>query len=458
MTTEAEVTTVLAEKVSGEVITAHTAGYDDARRVWNGLIDRKPLAIVRCTGSADVAQAIRFARSAGLPLSVRGGGHNVAGTAVCDGGVVIDLSSLRRVTVDAGARRAVVGGGALWSDVDQATQAHGLATTGGLISHTGVGGFTLGGGIGWLMRRYGLSCDNLVGAEVVTAEGEVVRADVGRNPELLWALRGGGGNFGVVVSFEFELHPVSTVLAGLVMYAPGDATGVLTAYREFVDDCRDELTTVAGFVTAPPAPFVPTDVQGQPVVAVLACHCGDLATAEADLAPLKTFAEPVAQMIAPMPYTAVQSMFDEGAPFGMLAYWRTEYLGGLTDAAIDVLVQHAARNPSPLGQVHIHHLEGAVARVGESETAFCRRYAPFVVNLPSGWMEPAETDRNISWVREFSDALRPHGTGEAYPNFVGSDELDRVRAAYGPNLARLVEVKRRWDPANVFHGNLNIEP
>jgi hypothetical protein len=251
---------------------------------------------------------------------------------------------------------------------------------------------------------------------------------------------------------------VSTVLAGLVMYAPGDATSVLRAYRQFVDDCPDELTTVAGFVTAPPAPFVPPDVQGRPVVAVLACHCGDLATAEADLAPLKTFAEPLAQMVAPMPYAVVQSMFDEGSPHGMLAYWRTEYLGGLTDAAIDVLVQHAACNPSPLGQVHIHHLEGAVARVGESETAFCRRYAPFVVNLPAGWIEPGESERNIGWVREFSDALRPHGTGEAYSNFVGGDELDRVQAAYGPNLARLVEVKRRWDPENVFRGNLNITP
>jgi hypothetical protein len=220
----------------------------------------------------------------------------------------------------------------------------------------------------------------------------------------------------------------------------------------------DELTTVAGFVTAPPAPFVPPDVQGRPVVAVLACHCGDLAAAEADVMPLKTFAEPVAQMIAPMPYVAVQSMFDEGAPFGMLAYWRTEYLGELSDPAVDVLAEHAARNPSPLGQVHIHHLEGAVARVAEGETAFCRRYAPFVVNLPAGWMDPAESEQNISWVRDFSDALRPHGTGEAYPNFVGSDDLDRVRAAYGPNLARLMEVKRRWDPDNVFRGNLNITP
>jgi FAD/FMN-containing dehydrogenase len=453
-----DVTSALAERISGEVITEDTPGYDAARRVWNGLIDRRPLAIVRCTGSADIAQAIQFARAAGLPLTVRGGGHNVAGSSVRDGAVVVDLSPLRDVTVDAGSRRAAVGGGALWSDVDQATQVHGLATTGGLISHTGVGGFTLGGGIGWLMRRHGLACDNLVGAEVVTADGDVVRADAWQNPELLWALRGGGGNFGVVSRFELELHPVSTVLAGLVMYAPADATSVLAAYGQFVDDCPDELTTVAAFVTAPPAPFVPPDVQGRPVVAVLACHCGDLGAAEADLAPLKTFAEPLAQMIAPMPYTAVQSMFDEGAPHGMLAYWRTEYLGGLTDAAIDVLVEHSARNPSPLGQVHIHHLEGAVARVGESETAFCRRYAPFVVNLPAGWMEPAESERNVGWVRDFSDALKPHGTGEAYSNFVGGDELDRVQAAYGPNLARLVEVKRRWDPENIFRGNLNITP
>lgn len=453
-----DVTSALVERISGEVIWEDTPGYDAARRVWNGLIDRRPLAIVRCTGPTDIAQAVQLARSAGLPLSVRGGGHNVAGSSVRDGAIVIDLSRMRDVAVDTAGRRAAVAGGALWSDVDQATQMHGLATTGGLISHTGVGGFALGGGIGWLMRRYGLSCDNVVGAEVVTADGDVVRADAGQNPELLWALRGGGGNFGVVSRFDLELHAVGTVLAALVMYAPADATSVLAAYRQFVDDCPDELTTVAGFLTAPPAPFVPADVQGRPVVAVLACHCGDLATAQADVAPLTTFAEPLAQMIAPMPYVAVQSMFDAGAPHGMLAYWRTEYLGGLTDAVIDVLVQHAAHDPSPLGQVHIHHLEGAVARVGESETAFCRRYAPFVVNLPAGWMEPAESERNISWVREFSDALRPHATGEAYSNFVGGDDLDRVHAAYGPNLTRLVEVKRRWDPENVFRGNLNITP
>jgi FAD/FMN-containing dehydrogenase len=454
----ADVTTALAEAVSGEVITPKSAGYEDARRVWNGLIDRRPVAIARCTGAADVAQAIQLARSAGLPLSVRGGGHNVAGSSVCDGGVVIDLSPLREVTVNAGAMRAEVGGGALWSDVDQATGAHGQATTGGIISHTGVGGFTLGGGIGWLMRRYGLTCDNLVGAEVVTATGEVVRAEADENPDLLWALRGGGGNFGVVTSFEFELHPVSTVLVSLVMYSPRDARQVLAAYRQFVDDCPDELTTVAAFITAPPAPFVPAEVQGQPVVSVLACHCGDLAAAEKDVAPLTTFAEPVAQMTAPMPYPVLQTMFDDGAPQGLLAYWRTEYLGELSDAAIGVLAEHAARNPSPLGQVHIHHLEGAVARVAESETAFCRRYAPFVVNLPAGWMDPAETEKNISWVREFSDALRPLGTGEAYTNFMGGDDLDRVRAAYGPNLERLTEVKRRWDPDNVFRANLNITP
>jgi FAD/FMN-containing dehydrogenase len=455
---EVDVTTALAGKISGEVIAARTAGYDDARRVWNGLIDRRPLAVVRCGGPADVIQAIQFARSEGLPLSVRGGGHNVAGSSICDRGVVIDLSSLREVTVDAGARRAAVGGGSLWSDVDKATQTHGLATTGGIISHTGVGGLTLGGGIGWLMRRYGLACDNLVGAEVVTAAGDVVQTDSDQDPELFWALRGGGGNFGVVTRYEFELHPVSTVLAALVMYEPRDAAVVLTAYRQFVDDCPDELTTVATFLTAPPAPFVPTEVQGQPVVAVLACHCGGRAAAEADVASLTTFAKPLAQMIAPVPYAVLQSMFDDGAPRGILAYWRTEYLGSLTDAAIDVLVEHAARDPSPLGQVHIHHLEGAVARVGEGETAFCRRYAPFVVNLPAGWMDPADTDQNIRWVSEFSDALRPHGTGDVYPNFVGSDELDRVREAYGPNLGRLVEVKRHWDPDNVFRGNLNIKP
>lgn len=458
MTTDTDIATTLAAKLSGEVITAQSADYEVARRVWNGLIDRRPHAIVRCTGTADVAEAIRLARAAGLPLSVRGGGHNVAGTAVCDGGVVIDLSNMRQVAVDPSALRAAVGGGAHWSDVDQATQEHGLATTGGIISHTGVGGFTLGGGIGWLMRRHGLACDNLVGAEVVTANGDVVHVDSNENPDLFWGLRGGGGNFGVVTRFEYELRPVGTVLVGLVLYSMDDATQVLTEYRRFVDDCPDELTTVADFITAPPAPFVPPEVQGQQVLAVLGCHCGDIAGAQADMAPLGSFARPVGQMIAPMPYAVLQSMFDDGAPHGMLAYWRTEYLGELSDGAIDVIVEHTARNPSPLGQVHIHHLEGAVARVAEGDTAFCRRYAPFVVNLPAGWMDPADSERNIRWVREFSEALRPHGTGEAYTNFAGSDDLDRAQAAYGPNLKRLVEVKRRWDPDNVFRGNLNIRP
>jgi len=448
----------LAGAISGAVITAQSAEYDTARRVWNGLIDRSPLAIAMCTGPNDVAAAIGYARSAGVTLSVRGGAHNVAGTAVCDGGIVIDLSSMNDVTVDARALRASVGGGARWSDLDGATQPHGLGTTGGIISHTGVGGFTLGGGIGWLMRKHGLACDNVVGADVVTADGRRVRADANDNPDLFWAIRGGGGNFGVVTRFEFQLHPVSTVLIAIVMFAQRDAKAVLNAYREFVDDCPDELTTVIDFMSAPPAPFVPENVQGQPVVAVLACYSGDLSAGEAAVAPLTVFAEPLAQLIAPMPYAVVQSMFDDGAPPGMLAYWRTEYLGGLTDGSMDVLVEHAARQPSPMGQVHVHHVEGRVARIGESETAFCRRYAPFVVNLPAGWMDPGETDANVRWVRDFSDALKPHGTGEAYTNFLGGDELDRVQAAYGPNLPRLVEIKRRWDPDNVFRGNLNIRP
>ena len=453
-----DVTSALADRISGEVITPNTTGYDEARRVWNGLIDRRPLAVVRCATAADVAETVRYARSAGVPLTVAGGRHNVAGSAVRDGAVVVDLSPMRDVRVDPGTKRASAGGGALWGDVDQATQAHGLATTGGLISHTGVGGFTLGGGIGWLMRRHGLTCDNVVGAEVVTAAGDVVHANAEEHADLLWALQGGGGNFGAVTRFEYRLHPVSTVLVGLLMYAPRDASHVLQGYRQFVDDCPDELTTAAVFITAPPAPFVPPEVQGTPVVAVLAAHCGDAAAAAADVAPLKSLAEPVAELIAPMPYTALQTMFDEGAPHGILAYWRTEYLSGLDDAAVDVLVEHAARNPSPLGQVHIHHLEGAVSRVAEGDTAFCRRYAPFVVNIPAGWMDPAETDRNIGWVREFSDALRPHGTGETYTNFAGSDDTGRLESAYGPNLPRLMEVKRRWDPDNVFRANLNITP
>ena len=458
MTAPTELPSRLAGEISGEVITPDSESYDSARRVWNGLIDRRPAAIARCASAEDVARAVLFARSAGLPLTVRGGGHNVAGSAVRDGALAIDLSPLRQVSVDPAAARATVEGGALWHDVDSATQQHGLATTGGLISHTGVGGLTLGGGIGWLMRRHGLTCDNLEAAEVVTADGQVVRASADENPDLLWALRGGGGNFGVVTRFEFALHPVSTVAFGLAMYAPADAAVVLAAYGAFTDGCPDELTTFAAFITAPPAPFVPEAVQGTPVLAVMGCHCGDLAAGQADLAPLAGFAQPVAQMIGPMPYGVVQTLFDEGAPHGVLAYWRTEYLGELDEGTIATLVEHSSRNPSPLGQVHIHHLEGALARVGETQTAFARRYAPFVVNLPAAWMDPAQTEANITWVREFSEALRPHGTGESYVNFSGADESDRLEAAYGPNLPRLMELKRRWDPENLFRGNLNVKP
>jgi FAD/FMN-containing dehydrogenase len=449
---------VLAGRLAGEVITEESPAYEEARRVWNGLIDRRPRAVVRVAGKDDVARSVEVARAADLHLTVRGGGHNVAGSAVADGGVMIDLSRLRSVTVDTERRRARVGGGALWSDVDAATQEQGLATTGGLISHTGVGGFTLGGGIGWLMRRHGLTCDNLVGAEVVTADSRVVHAGDEGDAELLWALRGGGGNFGVVTEFEFALHPIGPVTLGLFMYAPADARTVLRAWHQFTEDCPDELTTLAAFITAPPAPFVPPEVQGQPVVAVLGCHIGDPKAANRDLAPLQGFARPLVPMVAPMPYTVLQGMLDEGAPRGLLAYWRTEYLGGLGDEVIDVLVEHASRNPSPLGQVHIHHLEGAVARVGEAETAFSRRYAPYVVNLPAGWTDPADSDRNIAWVRDFSEALRPLGTGDAYLNFLGADEQDRVHAAYGPNYDRLVEVKRRYDPDNIFRANVNIRP
>jgi FAD/FMN-containing dehydrogenase len=448
----------LTETLSSEVIVDTHPRYDETRKVWNGLIDHRPAAIVRCGSADDVARTIEFTRGAGLPLSVRCGGHNVAGSSVCDGGIVIDLSLMRTVSVHEQALRATVGGGALWADVDGATSPHGLATTGGLISHTGVGGLTLGGGIGWLMRRYGLACDNLTGAEVLTADGRVLRANDQDNPDLYWALRGGGGNFGVVTEFEFSLHPVSTVLAGMVMFDAKDAPAVLRAYRDYVDDCPDELTTMTAFITAPPAPFVPPDVVGRPVVAVLVCHCGDVASAHESVAPIPGFAAPLVQMLAPMPYSAWQGALDEGAPHGILAYWRTEFLGGLSDAVIDVLVDHASRDPSPLGQVHVHHLEGAVARVGEHDTAFARRYAPFLVNIPAGWFDPAETEQNVSWVRDFSDALRPLSTGEAYTNFVGTDELQRVDAAFGVNLDRLRQVKRTYDPDHVFRGNLSIAP
>lgn len=447
----------LQASLRGQLIDPNGAEYETARRVWNGMIDRRPALIARCTGAADVIASAAFAREHGLEIAVRGGGHNVAGNAVCDDGLVIDLSGMRSVRVDPDRRTAYAGPGCTWADFDHETQAFGLATTGGLVSTTGIAGFTLGGGIGWLVRKHGLACDNLRSVDLVTAEGRLLHASAAENEELFWGVRGGGGNFGVVTSFEYQLHPVGAVVGGLVLHPLARAGELLHFYRDFVTGAPDELTTLVVILTAPPMPFIPQALHGTVMIAIVVCYAGEAAKGEEAVRPLRQFGPPAVDLIGPMPYVALQQMFDAGAPAGLQNYWKSAYLRGLDDAVIDTLCSYAERLPGPLCAVHLHHLGGAVARVPERATAFAYRDAAFVLNIPSLWADPADSDAVIAWTRSFFDAVQPYTEG-AYVNFLGAEGEERVRAAYGGNYERLAALKARYDPNNVFHFNQNIRP
>lgn len=453
----------LRARFQGQLITPRDPSYGDVRRVWNGMIDRYPALIARCTDPDDVAAAIALARDQGMPLAVRGGGHSAAGFGTCDGGVVIDLSPIRRVDVDPLARRARVGGGATWADVDGATQAHGLAVTGGLVTHTGVGGLTLGGGIGHLMRRCGLTCDNLTRAELVSAEGTTMTATSNENADLLWGLRGGGGNFGVVTRFEYQLHEVGpTVLAGALMYPLTEGAEVLRFYRGWADSVPDAMTSVVALRAAPPAPFVPTELHWQPVVAIAVCWSGPIEQGSAVLEPLRRFKRPLVDRVAPKPYLEHQQMFDATALHGRRNYKRNLNLAGLPDGAIALLIEHSMRRTSPHSLTLIFQLGGAVARVGEGATAYSDRAAMYNVDLNAQWLDGTDprADEHVQWVRDFHAAMQPFATGGAYVNFLMGDEGDdRVRTTYGrAKYDRLVALKRRYDPDNVFHFNQNIRP
>lgn len=452
----------LREALRGAVITPTDDGYDLARAVWNGAIDRRPALIARCTGTADIIEAVRFARSEGLSIAVRGGGHNVAGFGTCDDGLVLDLSPMKGIRVDPRTRTVRAQGGVLWGELDRETQVFGLATTGGLVSTTGIAGFTLGGGIGWLMRRHGLAADNLLSADVVTADGGVVTADTDTAPDLLWALRGGGGNFGVVTSFEFQLHPVGPVVYGGAIFHPAErAAEVLRFYAEWTRGLPDELTTMVVFVTAPPEPFIPSELQGTPMVAVACCYVGDQHGADAAIEHLRDLGQPVADVIGPVPYTVLQSMFDGSAPPGLNTYWKTAYLDDLSESGIDQLVAHIAELPElfDLSAVHLHHLEGAVGEQPPGGSAFAHRDHRFVLNLIGMWHDDKDAERHVGWVRRSWEAMQPHTTGDPYLNFLGDEGHDRVQAAYGREAySRLVDVKTRYDPDNVFHLNQNIIP
>jgi len=449
------------EGFRGRLIRAGDTDYDTARALWNGAIDRRPRLIARCVGAADVVAAVRFARDHDLEIAIRGGGHNVAGTASCDDGIVIDLSAMRAVRVDPTGRTAWVQGGALWGDVDRETQAHGLATTGGIVSHTGVAGLTLGGGIGWLMRSQGLTVDNLLAASIVTADGNPLRASEFENSDLFWALRGGGGNFGAVTSFEFRLHSVGPiVLAGPILWDASDAGEVLRYYRDFVREAPDQLGTVVRFGSAPPLSAIPEDLHWRPVVMVGICYAGPIEAGERVLRPLRACGNPLLDLVGPTPYAGFQSALDSTVIHGWNYYWKSTHLPELGEDLIDVIVRHAFACSSPRSYVALFHLNGAVSRVAEGATAFGNRQASHAITLDAVWRAgEAFGDRDTAWSKQFFAALSRFHQG-VYVNFLGSDETpDRVREAYGNAVYdRLVEVKTTYDPDNVFHHNQNICP
>jgi FAD/FMN-containing dehydrogenase len=450
-TIDGEVLEAFAGSVSGNVLLPHDDRYEEARRVHNGLIDRRPAVIVRCAGATDIAEAVKLARSNGLEISVRGGGHNVAGRAVAEGGLMIDLSPMRGIHVDPAARTARAQGGVLWSELNREAHAHGLAVTGGAISSTGIAGYTLGGGLGWLMAKHGLGCDNLLGVELVTKDGEILNVDDASHPDLMWALRGGGGNFGVAASLVYRLHPVSMVTGGLIAHPIDAAADMLRFYRDAVAGCSDDLTVFAAVVHAP-------DGSGMKLAAMVVFHTGDPDQAELDLAPFKGWGSPVVVDVGPMPYPVMNTLLDGAYPKDALNYWLSSFTTGLPDALIDAIVERFASVPSPMTAILLEHFHGAVTRIGPTDTAVPHRTEGWNLLLPSEWMDPADTEVNIAWTKDSFAALSEHFSGGRWLNYLGDDQDDAISAAYGPNYERLVEVKRRHDPDNVFHLNHNIVP
>lgn len=441
----------LASTFSGSILLPVDDGYEDARRVHNGLVDRRPALIAGCRGTTDIADAIAFARSNHLEISVRGGGHNVAGRCVTEGGLMIDLSAMKGIYVDPVARTVRAQGGVTWRELNREAHAHGLAVTGGAISSTGIAGYTLGGGLGWLMPKYGLAVDNLLGVELVTADGRTLNVTDETDPDLAWALRGGGGNFGVAASLLYRLHPLSMVTGGLIAH-PIDAAGdMLRFYRDAVADCPDDLEVFAALVHAP-------DGSGAKLAAMAVCHTGDAADAERDLAPFKAWGSPVVVEVGPMPYPVMNTLLDEGYPKGALNYWLSSFTSGLPDGLIDTAIERFASVPSPMSAIMLEHFHGAVTRIGVTETAVPHRDVGWNLLIPSEWVDPADTEANIAWTKDTYAALSEHLGGGRWLNYLGDDQNDAIRSAYGPNYDRLVDVKRRLDPQNVFHLNHNIVP
>jgi FAD/FMN-containing dehydrogenase len=448
----------LRASLRGELLLAEDPGYDEARAIWNAMIDKRPALIARCAGTADVIQSVNLARKHGLLLSVRGGGHNIAGKAVCDGGLMIDLSPMTGVRVDPVARTAWVEPGLTLADVDHETQAFGLATPVGINSTTGIAGLTLGGGFGWLSRKYGFSVDNLLAADVVTADGELLTASESSNPDLFWGIRGGGGNFGIVTSFQFQLHSVGPeVLSGLVVHPFSEAGNVLRYYRSFVAQAPDELTCWVVTRKAPPLPFLPEEVHGTEILVLAVLHAGDMKEGEELLRPLREYGDPIADVVSPHPYAGFQQAFDPLLTPGVRNYWRSHNFAELSDGAIDAILEYAGRLPTPHCEIFVAQMGGAANRVAPEATAYPHRDAAFVLNVHTRWEDSAQDEECIAWAREFADATSPLATGGVYVNFISEGE-ERVRAAYGVNYDRLVELKNKYDPTNLFRLNQNIKP
>ena len=449
----------LASSLRGQLLRSGETGYEEARQIWNAMIDRRPALIARCAGVADVMRSLEFARRHGLLVAVRGGGHNIAGNAVCDGGLMIDLSTMRSVRVNPKTQRAYVEPGATLGDFDHEAQAFGLATPLGINSTTGVAGLTLGGGFGWLSRKYGMSIDNLISADVLTADGKLLHASTEHNPDLFWAIRGGGGNFGIVTGFEFQLHPVGPeVLSGLIVYPFEEAKSVLTQYRQFVETMPDELNVWVVLRQAPPLPFLPPQVHGKEVVVFAVCYAGDLDAGRRAIEPLRGFGKAHGEHTGPMPYAAWQQAFDPLLTPGARNYWKSHNFTQLSDGAIDSVIQYAGRLPSAQCEIFIGLIGGQASRVAPDAMAYSHRDTKFVLNVHGRWERPEEDQKGISWAREFFTAASPYATGGVYVNFMTQEETDRVGAAYGKNYARMAELKNKFDPHNLFRLNQNIKP
>ena len=448
----------LRAQARGDVISSEDERYEDARKVYNAMIDRRPAVVVRAANAGDVIAAVNFARENGLEVAVRGGGHSVPGFGTSDRGVVIDLVGMRGVRVDPAASTARAEGGATWGDFNAATHAFGLATTGGIISTTGVGGLTLGGGIGYLARGFGLSIDNLISADVVTADGSFVQASQDEHADLFWALRGGGGNFGVVTSFEFRLHPVRDIYGGPMFYELSDVENVLRFYREYIADAPREMGAFPAFQIAPPLPFIPQDRHGDTFVAMVACWAGPIEDGEKALKPFHDVAPVVAEFVGPMPYPALNGAFDGLVPAGLQHYWKANFVDELTDEAIAAHATHGPDVPAVNSTMHIYPINGAVHDVASDATAFAYRDANFATVIAGMWPEPSQNEANIGWVRRYYEATAPLSEEGGYVNFMAADDQERIRANYGANYERLVSVKRTYDPDNLFHLNQNIKP